>query len=638
MSRTPKYYLFALLLTLALLLAACTMPASGPQGEETPSTTAPAQSAETPTPDDQPSPGGETISGLAAVESIDIRTLESFPVRVQVVASGNLPDGCTTIDETLTERIDQLFRVTITTSRPADAICTEALVPFDQVVELDVVGLPAGEYQVDVNGVTGSFTLQIDNTPPTEDVPTPSAGNSSISGVVWHDLCAVAGGEGDTPAIPSAGCIQLEDGSYQANGILEEEEPRLEGIEVLLGSGACPSSGLASATTNGEGEYTFENLAAGMYCVSVQEDSLNNGPILIPGVWSAPKTGAAETPVELDSGQQRRGIFFGWDFQNLPEPDPVQDETACTNEVSFVEDVTYPDDSQVSGGEAFVKTWRLSNDGTCTWTTGYSLVFAGEDQLGAASPQPITSPVEPGEEAELSITFTAPSQAGTYRSEWLLRSAFGQEFGTGSRSDSPIWVQVQVVESAGDLGLGEPTWRETFDNAARWFLYNSGTTSQSIENGEMVLVSSNPGSFDEWGLSNYPAISDFYMEANFRTGETCSGLDRYGLLLRSPDPNQGYVLAFSCDGRYRLYAWDGTYHGLVEWTASSSIQTGPDQTNKMGVYMEGDTIKVYANDTLLAELEATNFSSGEFGLMVAAGNTPNFTTYVTDLTLWELDQ
>lgn len=639
MFSTPRFKFFALWLTALILLAACTMPASGPQDGAAPTETIPAQSAATPTlTGEQPGTGGEVIPGLAPVESIDIQILESFPVQVQVIARGNLPDGCTTIDEVLTERIDQLFRVTITTERPADAICTEALVPFDEVVQLDVLGLSAGEYQVDVNGVTGSFTLQVDNIAPTEESPGPQAGENSISGVVWHDLCAVAGGEGDTPAVPSAGCVQLEDGSYQANGILEEDEPGIEDIEVLLGSGACPSSGLASAMTNAEGEYTFANLAPGTYCVSVQADSLNNGPILIPGGWSAPTTGQAETTVELEAGQQRRGIFFGWDFQFLPEPGPVQDETSCTNDVSFVDDVTIPDDTQIAGGQEFEKIWKLRNDGTCTWTTAYSLVFADGDQMGASSPQPLRNPVEPGDEVELSIVFTAPAQAGTYRSEWLLRSAFGQEFGTGRNSDQPIWVQVQVVESAADLNLGEPTFRETFDNAVRWFLVDSGNTRFTIDDGELVMRSFNPGSFDEWGLSNYQSISDFYIEATFRTGDTCSGLDRYGLLLRSPDPNQGYVLAFSCDGRYRLYAWDGTYNGLVEWTAGSAIQSGPDQTNKMGAFMEGETIKIYANGTLLAELEASNFDSGQFGLFVAAGNTANFTTYVEDLTLWELDQ
>lgn len=635
-----RYHRFATVLSIiflmAIALAACNMPASNPNqpqsnGSETPPTTT--QDLQTP----DTGTGTATISGLASVDSIEILTLESFPVQIQVIARGNLPDGCTTIDETLSERTDTLFRVTITTERPSEAACTEALVPFEHVIGLDVFGLPAGEYEVDVNGVKGSFELAMDNIPQTSETPTSNTGTASIRGTVWHDLCSVAGGVGDTPEIPSAGCRQLENGTFLANGRLDEGEPRLEGIEVNLGAGACPSTGLAETKTSNTGQYIFENLAAGTYCVAINSESLNNGPILIPGTWSAPAPDKSETEVILEDGQEKRGVSFGWDFELLPEPEDVQDESNCTNKAAFEEDVTIPDDTQVPGGLEFTKVWRLRNDGTCTWNTAYSLVFTDGDQMGANSPMPLDAPVAPDEEVELSVTFTAPAKAGTYRSEWLLRSAFGQEFGTGRGDDEPVFVQVQVIESTADLDLGEPTWREFFDNSARWFLVNSGNTLFSIENGEMVMESYSPGSFDEWGISNYGVISDFFMEATFRTGDECSGLDRYGLLLRSPDPNQGYVFAFSCDGRYRLYGWDGTYNGLVEWTTNTNIKSGPDSTNKMGVLMEGDTIKLYANGSLLAELEDELFNRGQFGLFVASGSTPNYVTYVEDMTLWELD-
>lgn len=630
--QTKLFIKFLSLAALLFFLAACTMPADTPQGAASPT---PTGSPGTPS---QETPTGNTVNGLALVETIDVITMESFPVQVQVIARGTLPDGCTTIDQALSERDGNQFRVTITTVRPAEAVCTEALVPFEEAVRLDVLNLPAGTYTVDVNGITSSFELAVDNIAPTPEATASTGGDAAISGVVWHDLCAVSGGEGDVPLVPSSGCTELEDGSYRANGILEEDEPRLPDIEVTLGQGPCPAAGFATTKTNPQGEYTFSSLAAGQYCVSVNAESLNNGPILIPGEWSAPQGDAVQFEVVLEAGEDKRGLFFGWDFELLPEPEEVQDESSCTNRVDFIDDITLPDDSVVPGGQPFVKTWELRNNGTCTWTTGYSLVFAGGEQMGAPSPISLKQAVQPDETTQISITFNAPTSSGTYRSEWLFRSAFGQEFGTGRDDETPFWVQVQVVESAADLNLGEPTWRESFDNSARWFLVESGNTQFTIEDGSMVMRSASPGSFDEWGLSNYQSISDFYMEATVRTGDNCSGLDRYGLLLRSPDPNQGYVYGFSCDGRYRLYAWDGSnYIGLQEWTASSSIKSGPDQTNVIGVYMVGDTIKLYANGNLLTELEDSTFSEGQFGLFVAAGATPNFTAYVDDLTLWEID-
>jgi inhibitor of cysteine peptidase len=54
----------------------------------------------------------------------------------------------------------------ISTTRPADAICTQVLGSFEETIALEVEGLPAGTYTVDVNGVIGSFTLDVDNSLP----------------------------------------------------------------------------------------------------------------------------------------------------------------------------------------------------------------------------------------------------------------------------------------------------------------------------------------------------------------------------------------------------------------------------------------------------------------------------------------
>ncbi len=141
------------ILALTLLLASCAQPAASP----TPTEVIPAPTQE-PT-----SAEGGVITKEAVVERIEILLLESFPIQVHVVAQGNLPDSCTEIDEITEERDGDTFRVTITTSRPADAMCAEVLVPFEEVIALDVVGLPAGVYTVSVNGVTDTFEFTMDN-------------------------------------------------------------------------------------------------------------------------------------------------------------------------------------------------------------------------------------------------------------------------------------------------------------------------------------------------------------------------------------------------------------------------------------------------------------------------------------------
>jgi len=96
---------------------------------------------------------------LATVDTIEIRLLESAPVQVEVVARGYLADGCTELGETAVVLIDNEFQVTLPTERPADAMCTQALVPFEQIIPLDVTDAAPGDYTVVVNGVRGIFTL-----------------------------------------------------------------------------------------------------------------------------------------------------------------------------------------------------------------------------------------------------------------------------------------------------------------------------------------------------------------------------------------------------------------------------------------------------------------------------------------------
>lgn len=118
-------------------------------------------------PNDELADGG-VVEGQATVDSIDVVMVESFPVQVLVIVRGNLPDGCTQLGDPVVQVTGSTFMMTLPTTRMTDAVCTEALAPFEIPVPLDVVDLPAGSYTVDVHGVTGTFTLDVDNWLPSE--------------------------------------------------------------------------------------------------------------------------------------------------------------------------------------------------------------------------------------------------------------------------------------------------------------------------------------------------------------------------------------------------------------------------------------------------------------------------------------
>jgi inhibitor of cysteine peptidase len=108
-----------------------------------------------------------TYGERATVESIDVIFLESFPLQARAIVSGYFPNGCVELNEITVEHDGQDFILTIQTRQPAgDIACTEALVPFEESVSLDIYGLDAGTYNVIAQDQSTTFTLDIDNAIP----------------------------------------------------------------------------------------------------------------------------------------------------------------------------------------------------------------------------------------------------------------------------------------------------------------------------------------------------------------------------------------------------------------------------------------------------------------------------------------
>ncbi|MGB0925510.1 MAG: hypothetical protein ACPGTS_02275, partial [Minisyncoccia bacterium] len=100
---------------------------------------------------------------LAPINNVTVTTGESFPVQKTLVLRGDLPNGCTYLNDPQVIRDGNTFYVNLTTRVEGD-VCTEALVPYERSIPLDVVGLPAGTYTVVINGKQITFDLEQDNT------------------------------------------------------------------------------------------------------------------------------------------------------------------------------------------------------------------------------------------------------------------------------------------------------------------------------------------------------------------------------------------------------------------------------------------------------------------------------------------
>ncbi len=100
---------------------------------------------------------------------------------------------------------------------------------------------------------------------------------------------------------------------------------------------------------------------------------------------------------------------------------------SCAN-MTFVTDVTIPDETQLSIGQTFVKTWRVKNSGNCQWTTGFKLSFAYGDAMGGQSVS-MPAVVAVGQTVDLSVNLKVPNKASKYTGVWRLWDDKNQPFG-----------------------------------------------------------------------------------------------------------------------------------------------------------------------------------------------------------------
>jgi Ig-like domain from next to BRCA1 gene len=101
---------------------------------------------------------------------------------------------------------------------------------------------------------------------------------------------------------------------------------------------------------------------------------------------------------------------------------------ALCDSLSFVADVNVQDDTSMSPGQDFVKTWKVKNSGSCPWGAGYKLVYAGYADDMSGQFQPLSGVVQPGQEVEVSVQFKAPDAADQYLSAWQMSNPSGVTF------------------------------------------------------------------------------------------------------------------------------------------------------------------------------------------------------------------
>ena len=248
---------------------------------------------------------------------------------------------------------------------------------------------------------------------------------------------------------------------------------------------------------------------------------------------------------------------------------------------------------------------------------------------------PVSSEVPPTGVGPSNITPTQAPETGIPSSPTPSETFTVTPEASPTPTDTPTPTE---LPSDPRVNLGNPNFSDTFKNGANWSLYEDQHVSFSVNNNTLKMVALNPEHWDGFMLS-WPVVSDSYLEMK-ATSKNCSGLDRYGLVVRSTNTDKGYtgyLFGISCDGRYSLRSWDGEeFTTLINWTESEFIKAGSNETNRIGFWAKGANLSFYANGNLLGKTNDNTYKEGKFGVFIGSINTQDFTVRVDEINQWDL--
>lgn len=185
-------------------------------------------------------------------------------------------------------------------------------------------------------------------------------------------------------------------------------------------------------------------------------------------------------------------------------PLPTTAGSSECNKVFFI-DETVKDGTVFKPEAKFVKTWKIRNDGNCTWTSAYSAIAFANDP---ASPvitgdgsYSLPASVVPGGILTISVNMIAPKEEGTYTQTWKMQDADGKPFGIGGPAGAGWWVSIKVSKTGAvtpssvtsTIALAGNDFTATVSTSSatliqyNWQYYN-GTKWVSLNNQQSVTV------------------------------------------------------------------------------------------------------------------------------------------------------
>jgi uncharacterized protein YkwD len=179
-------------------------------------------------------------------------------------------------------------------------------------------------------------------------------------------------------------------------------------------------------------------------CIKVSQETATSAPPLFVTSTLPPTRPGLSLPTDIS-------LTFTPDASTATTPGTpngtAETESAtgsCQDSAILLEDVTVPDNAQMSRGQKFTKTWRFMNNGKCKWS-GYTISFVAGDRMETPDSAPIPE-TEAGKTVDVSVELTAPSVDGSYTGFYELKNAKGETLAIGT--ETTFWVKILIGDVA----------------------------------------------------------------------------------------------------------------------------------------------------------------------------------------------
>jgi hypothetical protein len=231
-------------------------------------------------------------------------------------------------------------------------------------------------------------------------------------------------------------------------------------IIVAMVIGRNRSQTPATPTANPELILTAANQTAEAMVTQIFASTPSATPVTPTPTFDAVQTLAAQTAFAI---QTQAAVLTPTPTQTsatTPIPPGPSGDRAI-----FVADVTIPDGTVIAPGAAFIKTWKLQNAGSTTWTTSFSFVYISGEKMGSITSVPLAQSVAPGAQVDISVDMVAPTTTGSYQSYWKMKTASGTLFNdsvyvlitVGSGGVSPTATAGTPVATQSPTSTGVPS-------------------------------------------------------------------------------------------------------------------------------------------------------------------------------------